>query len=216
MDLDEFHQLMKARRNVYDLLRCLFLQEPSDRFFGALREEGLLEKLCGYHPDLDEGVSLLSQSISDPCLPVLLPALVDEFTRLFIGPLPIPLFESVYRSASGLVMQEETVAVRRKYFEAGLAVNPRGTFPEDHIATELEFVFYLCGKATEAQQPDQQRAHLQMQADFFREHLAVWIPALCGRLYAEAESPYFKGIAKLTKGFIEWDYREIVAQFAEL
>jgi TorA maturation chaperone TorD len=213
MEPDEFQQLMKARQNVYDLLRCFFLQEPSEDFFKALREEDFLKNLRGYHPELDEGVEFLSAVLSSPTANPLVPDLLLEFTRLFIGPSPVPLYESVYRSESGLVLQEETLAVRKKYMEAGLVVNPRESLPDDHIGTELEFIFYLCQKATQAQDGEAREAFLRMQQIFFREHLVLWVSPLCDRLFQEAQSPYFKGVARMTQGFVNWDYQEIVSHF---
>jgi TorA maturation chaperone TorD len=210
---DEFQQLMKARQNVYDLLRCFFLQEPSEVFLEALKEEDFLKHLQGCHPDLDEGVELLSAVISSPSMKRILPDLMQEFTRLFIGPYPIPLYESVHRSETGLVMQQETLAVRRKYLEAGLIVNPEQSFPDDHIGAELEFVFYLCQKAARAEEPEAREALLKMQQNFIRDHLMVWVSPLCDRLFQEAQSAYFKGVAKITKGFVNWDYQEIVSHF---
>lgn len=213
MEPDEFQQLMKARQNVYDLLRCFFLQEPSENFFQALKEEDVLKNLRGYHPDLDEGVEFLSAAILSPTISLLVPDLLSEFNRLFIGPFPVPLYESVYRSPSRLVMQEETLVVRRKYIEAGLAVNPRESFPDDHIGTELEFIFYLCQKAAQAEEEEARKVLLRMQQDFFREHLIEWVSPLCDRLFQEAQSGYFKGVARMTKGFVNWDYQEIVSHF---
>jgi TorA maturation chaperone TorD len=143
----------------------------------------------------------------------ILPDLMQEFTRLFIGPYPIPLYESVHRSETGLVMQQETLAVRRKYLEAGLIVNPEQSFPDDHIGAELEFVFYLCQKAARAEEPEAREALLKMQQNFIRDHLMVWVSPLCDRLFQEAQSAYFKGVAKITKGFVNWDYQEIVSHF---
>jgi TorA maturation chaperone TorD len=211
--MDEFQELMKARQSAYDLLRCFFLQEPTEVFLQTLKEEDVLKNLMGYHPDLDEGVRLLSTVIDSPRSNSLVPDLLNEFTRLFIGPSPIPLYESVYRSESGLVMQEETLAVRKKYMEAGLAVHPYRSFPEDHIGAELEFVFYLCQRAYEANDPRDQKALLRMQQTFFQDHLVRWVSPFCDRLFEAAESPYFKGIAKMAKGFVLWDYEEIVSHF---
>jgi anaerobic sulfite reductase subunit A len=97
--------------------------------------------------------------------------------------------------------------------EAGLVVNPEQSFPDDHIGAELEFVFYLCQKAARAEEAEAREALLKMQQNFFREHLVVWISPLCDRLFQEAQSPYFKGVAKITKGFVNWDYQEIVSHF---
>jgi len=210
---DEFQQLMKARQNVYDLLRCFFLQEPTEEFFNALKEENFLKDLHGYHPELDEGVALLSAVVSSPTANSPVSDLRLEFTRLFIGPSPVPLYESVYRSESGLLMQEETLAVRRKYMEAGLVVNPKESLPDDHIGTELEFIFYLCQKATQAEEGEAREILLRIQQEFFREHLVLWVSSLGDRLFQEAQSQYFKGVAKTTKGFVNWDYQEIVSHF---
>ena len=211
--MDEFQELMKARQSVYDLLRCFFLQEPTEALFQALQEENVLKNLAGYHPDLDEGVNLLGGIIFSARVPQLVPALLLEFTRLFVGPSAVPLYESVYRSPSGLMMQEETLAVRKKYMEAGLLVHPDRSFPDDHIGAELEFVFYLCQKAAEAQKMEELFPWLKLQEVFFQDHLNHWIPPLCDRLFQEADSPYFKGVAKMTKGFIAWDFEEFVSHF---
>jgi hypothetical protein len=39
-------------------------------------------------------------------------------------------------------------------------------------------------------------------ADFFREHLVVWVSPLRDGLFQAAQSPYFKGAAKRTHGFV--------------
>lgn len=211
--MDDFHGLMKARQNVYDLLRCFFLQEPTEAFLQALQEEDVLKNLTGYHPELDEGVDFFCEILSSPRIPSLVPGLLEEFTRLFIGPNPVPLYESVYRSSGGLIMQEGTVQVRKAYLEAGLLVNPDRAFPDDHIGAELEFVFYLCGRTAESPEGKQQDRFLRLQQDFFRDHLVHWVPPLCDRLFDISESPYFRGVAKTTKGFVLWDFEEIVSHF---
>jgi TorA maturation chaperone TorD len=215
MEPEEFQQLMKARQSVYDLLRCFFLQEPSEALFQALQEENVLKNLVGYHPELDEGVRLLNEVIASPRMAQMVPDLLLEFTRLFVGPAPVPLYESVYRSSSGLVMQEETLAVRKKYLEAGLVVRPERSFPDDHIGAELEFVFYLCQKASETEKVEELFPWLQRQQVFFQDHLNRWVPLLCDRVFQEAESPYFQGVAKMTKGFIAWDFEEFVSHFLD-
>jgi TorA maturation chaperone TorD len=210
---EDLRQVMNARQNVYDLLRCFFLQEPTEIFLQALREENLLGNLAGYHPDLDEGVRLLSGVVTSPGMPLRVPGLLLEFTRLFVGPSPIPLYESLYRSEKPLFMQEETLAVRKKYLEAGLVVHPDRSFPEDHIGAELEFIFFLCRKTAEAEDPEQQETLLRIQQRFFQDHLIHWVTPLCDRLLAETQSPYFQGVARMTRGFISWDFQEIVSRF---
>ena len=215
MESDEFKLLMKARQNVYDLLRCFFLQEPEKDFLTAFKEENILKDLRGFHKDLDEGVELIAAALSSPDLSALSSVLQEEFTRLFVGPLPIPLYESVYRSESGLVNQEETAAVRRQYQEAGLLLHPDSSFPEDHIGAELEFVFFLCQRAAQAEKESDQKSFSRLQQEFLRDHLSLWIAPLCDRLFSAARSSYFQGVAKMTKGFITWDFEEVVSNFGK-
>jgi TorA maturation chaperone TorD len=191
------------------------LQEPAEKFLLELKNENMLKGLRGYHPELDEGVDLIDSVISSDELSNSAPDLLLEFTRLFVGPTPVPLYESIYRSPTGLLMQEETLAVRKKYREAGLIIHPGNSSPDDHIGVELEFIFYLCQKAAQTEDAAGQDFLIKMQYRFFREHLMAWISPLCDRLYHEAASPYFKGVAKVTKGFIHWDYQEIVSHFGE-
>jgi TorA maturation chaperone TorD len=213
MENDEFQVLMKARKNVYGLLRCFFLQEPSAEFLHVLKDDNLLNMLNGYNTDLDDGVELLSSALSAPDLTGLAPSLQEEFTRLFVGPLPIPLYESVYRSESGLVNQEETAAVRGKYLEAGLLIHPDSSFPEDHIGAELEFIYFLSEKAALAEEREAQDTLFRFQQEFLRDHLSVWVGSFCDRLFSAARSPYFRGAAKMTKGFVSWDFEELMADF---
>lgn len=215
MENEEFRLLMKARQNIYDLLRCFFLQEPAAEFLVAVKEENILKDLRGYHNDLDEGVELMASALSSPDLSGLAAILMEEYTRLFVGPLPIPLYESVYRSPSGLVNQEETVAVRRKYQKAGLLVHPDSSFPEDHIGAELEFLFFLCQRAAQAESEAEQNSFFRLQQEFLRDHLSLWIAPLCDRLYSAARSSFYRGVAKMTKGFITWDFEEVASNFDE-
>ena len=215
MENEEFKLLMKARQNVYDLLRCFFLQEPAENFLAAFKEENILKNLIGFNKDIDEGVELIASALSSPDLAALSSALAEEFTRLFVGPLPIPLYESVYRSESGLVNQEETAAVRRKYQKAGLLIHPESSFPEDHLGAELEFLFFLCQKAAQSEKEADQKSFSRLQQEFLRDHLSVWIAPFCDRLFSSARSSYFQGVAKMTKGFITWDFEEVASNFGE-
>ncbi len=215
MENEEFTLLMKARQNVYNLLRCFFLQEPTKDFLAALKEENILKNLRGFDEDLDEGVELIASALSSPDLAELSSLLAEEFTRLFVGPLPIPLYESVYRSESGLVNQAETAAVRRKYQEAGLLIHPDSTFPEDHLGAELEFLYFLCQQAAQSETEAAQKTFSRLQQEFLRDHLSVWISPFCDRLFSSARSSYFRGVAKMARGFITWDFEEVASNFGE-
>ena len=79
------------------------------------------------------------------------------------------------------------------------------TEPEDHIATELSFMAYLCDKAGEAfnsGNKKEAKRYVQAQKDFLELHLSKWVPTLVKDIMDASRSPFYKGIAALTNEFI--------------
>jgi TorA maturation chaperone TorD len=114
---------------LYDLLRQLYLRPPTPEALGLVR--GLELDAAAVPEALHEGFRLLKRASADEAI---LPALGAEYTRLFLGPgqVPVPPFESCYRTGGGLVMQEVTTQVRQAYLaESYLA--KRRAFLEDHL-----------------------------------------------------------------------------------
>jgi TorA maturation chaperone TorD len=50
-------------------------------------------------------------------------------------------------SIGSQLMSEETLAVRKKYLEAGVGLKDLYQVPDDHIGIELEFLYYLIREA---------------------------------------------------------------------
>lgn len=59
-------------------------------------------------------------------------------------------WESVYVSPDRLVFQASTLAVRDAYGAAGFVAKNKGAEPDDHIATECDFMAKLAAQAAEA------------------------------------------------------------------
>jgi len=139
-----------------------------------------------------------------------------EYTRLFRGVKrsygPPPPYESVYVE-KGLVMGESTAEVKKKYTEAGVALanNLKGE-PPDHIGLELDFMRHLCGEEADAWgggKKDMALKHLDMENAFLREHLVKWIPKFCDIIVKETKLDFYRGLARLTKGFIKYDMEQL-------
>lgn len=140
-------------------------------------------------------------------------SLKQEYTRLFIGPgkLPAPPYESVYRQdvpelELGLVMGRSTVDARRRYAEAGLHLSPDFTDLPDHVAVELEFMYFLCAKEAEAWQAEDRETalrHQSAQYAFLGEHLVQWIPSFCQAVVQAAQVEFYRGLARLTQAWVE-------------
>jgi TorA maturation chaperone TorD len=140
-------------------------------------------------------------------------SLKREYLRLFIGPghLPAPPYESVHGQdvpelERGLVMGRSTVDARRRYAEAGLQLSPDFTDLPDHIAVELEFMYFLCAKEAEAWQVLDGEAALQRRAAehaFLSEHLGKWVPTFCQAVTQAAQEEFYRGLACLTQVWVE-------------
>jgi DMSO reductase family type II enzyme chaperone len=140
-------------------------------------------------------------------------SLKREYPRLFIGPghVPAPPYESVHRQdvpeiERGLVMGRSTVDARRRYAEAGLQLSPDFTDLPDHIAVELEFMYFLCTKEAEAWQVQDGEAALQRRAAehaFLSEHLSKWVPTFCQAVTQAAQEEFYRGLVCLTQVWVE-------------
>ena len=117
----------------------------------------------------------------------------SEYTRLFLGParLPAPPWESVYVGSEDILFQESTLRVRRAYLEQCYVSEGWPHVPDDHVATELDFMAKLARRSLDAQKRNDEidfRSSLVAQSRFLDEHLLIWLPAFCARFSAAGET----------------------------
>lgn len=87
--------------------------------------------------------------------------------------------------------------------------------PEDHIAFEFEFMACLCEmavKACDINDKDMADTYLLRQKEFFIKHLNIWVESLSNDLLKLSDEPFYKAIAKITKGMVI-EERELFNQF---
>ena len=132
-----------------------------------------------------------------------------EFARLFIGPVHPPAipYASFYLSENHSLMTEETMAVRKQYLEAGLALKNLYQMPDDHIAIELDFLYYLTerflelseiGKHIEAEK------FLSLRHHFLMDHFVLWVPTFANRILESTEEDYYKGAASFLLEMVQY------------
>jgi len=95
--------------------------------------------------------------------------------------------ESVWRDEDHLMLQAPTFAVRAFYRRHGVQVANWRQRPDDHLATELEFVALLL-----------ERGELKEAARFLKAHLLVWLPSFANRVGQRAATPFYAALACLT------------------
>lgn len=116
-------------------------------------------------------------------------AIAVDYTALFCGSrrdAPFP-YESIYRSAQRLLMQDAAVLAKRLYAESGFVPDlSQSNEPADHISLELRFVAFLW----EEGRPAEARA-------FLAEHLVPWLPTFAAEVRQQADTEFFATVVGL-------------------
>ncbi|RMD97247.1 MAG: hypothetical protein D6812_15605, partial [Deltaproteobacteria bacterium] len=79
----------------------------------------------------------------------------------------------------------------------------------DHVAVELEFLSYLCGKEIAAAQEGKDRARItEAQRRFIERHLALWFPPFA-RMVAEKTDTLYKEVVRFADAFLRLDLGDL-------
>lgn len=215
MDDKSFLSWLVQRKLVYRILGILYYKGPKDEVLEAL--------VASQSPgDLIKGIdnSLVQEGWQQLYLEAqgrekdmgYRDRLWNDYNQLFVGPgsLKAPPWESVYRSKDRIVFGPETLAVRKFFQSYGLEVQLLNKEPDDHIGLELEFMAYLSEEALAAYEAGEDATDLLEGTErFLHEHLEQWVPNFCDDVEKEAQTDFFVGLAKLTRGWLEVDAKTL-------
>jgi DMSO reductase family type II enzyme chaperone len=182
-----------ARCRAYELFLAA-LDYPDQEFCELLSKGGLANPLRECFESFGLGSSASDESwralkqVQDA------EELAIEYTRLFdtgaSGP-PCPLFGGLYGGDRMTVMEESL----RFYNHFGLTLSEQQRELPDHIATQLEFLHYLCYREAETLQAGEDAgAYQRAQRDFISRRLGAWIPKLRERLDEQDARPFFRAL----------------------
>jgi len=133
--------------------------------------------------------------------------LLVEHARLFVGPQRViaPPYGSVYLEEGRRVMGDSTVKALQAYQEAGLHLDSDFKELPDHIAVELEFVYYLTAKGVDAETAgsvEEANRHFLAREVFLEQHLRRWVPSFCARIAEGTENDFYRGLANCLIAFV--------------
>ncbi len=166
----------------------------------------------------DESIGMLAnvaEELRDQDLPTTLRDLKVEYARLFIGS-PRALvhpYASMQKSAPegaerllsvGLSVQ----SVEAMYTDAGIGLVADLREPPDHISTELEFLYFLCEKESEAWAEghnETARDWRSRQRTFVDEHLKEWGIRFFEAVIDTTSRDYYRSLATLGKVFLRME-----------
>ncbi len=187
------------RRDSYKLLsECYYL--PDEKLIKILNG---LEKSRG---ELYLEIVKIIPGISD------VESLKIDYSKLFVGPygLLAPPYGSMYLEDTRMVMGNSTMDVRNKYEEEGLDIGLKEA--PDHIAIELEFIYFLIFKEIKAiRNSDSGTAasYLEKQQVFLDTHLGIWVSEFADNVEINAQTEFYKNLARLTKSFVKKDLKSL-------
>lgn len=163
------------RKALYALLAELF-SYPHDTLMARLAT-----------PETHSLSAVVGRDLPAEILTASLSQLQTAYTGLFInrlGGVPAPPYGSVYLDSAGRIMGDSTARVASWYARFGLRQEEGGE-PADHLATELEFLYYLVEReelALERRDSAAARAATLDQARFGAELFFPWCQQFCNRL----------------------------------
>lgn len=114
-------------------------------------------------------------------------------------------YESVFTSEAGLLMQEARDEVYKMYCDEHIQPDEALHVPEDHITFEFEFMATLLERMNGDMAIGNLEAALyraQTAAKFHREHQLNWVDDLCDAIMDCAKTRFYRGVSKVTRGFI--------------
>lgn len=195
----------EQRSNIYGFLSLIYKTEVTENLLNKIKETGMLSTL----------INEMETSFEDDFLhrpdKELIEDLAVEYARLFLGPgKHISPHESVHHERDdgdwGQLWGADTVAVKKFIETSGLEYHSDYKGLPDHIGVELEFMGEVIKREAGAwknNDPEGALYCIKIEKKFIEEHLAGWVPVFCDKVIVQAESSFYREIAKLTKNFLE-------------
>jgi TorA maturation chaperone TorD len=147
-----------------------------------------------------------------------------EYARVFVGAAgssEAPPYESAYpewdAAEAATVRGPATLAVEEFYRQYGVQSPSSLQVLPDHIAIELECMYFLSSQerqAWEKGEVETAKALRRAQLRFVEEHLARWVPDFCGRVQNATKSNLSFALAIILREFLAMETRWAYGQSA--
>ena len=186
---------------------CRFLAacyyQPGPEFAEEKLFDSMQAAASRVHPDFAAGARRLGEAFAgeDP------EELLVDYTRLFLGPVDTLArpYGSIWLRRDNTLMEESTVAVQQLYAESGFEIGEDFHELPDHVAAELEFLYLLIFRETEARGKgdlDALAAATDLRRRFLAAHLGAWIGTFTAAVRSGAQTAFYRELADLTELFV--------------
>jgi TorA maturation chaperone TorD len=130
----------------------------------------------------------------------------DEYVKLFLGPgkAEVMPYQSIYEG--NRIYGETTLKIKSIYSRAGLRIPSEAGLSEDHLGVELQFIAHLCDRAIALLERGENVAlSLELQKKFLEENLLPWVQEFCEDVLQTHAANFYRGMARVTRGYLEED-----------
>ena len=128
-------------------------------------------------------------------------------------------YESVFTSETGLLMQEARDEVYKAYCAEHVQPSEDLRTPEDHVTFEFEFMATLVERENEALRADdlgEALRYARTARDFSEKHQLNWIDDLCDAVMGCAQTRFYRGLSKVTRGWVHLEAQVCADEVAAL
>ena len=204
MKAESFLQHEVNRRDSYKLVSSYYY----------LPDENTIETLTGLEEALGRVCVEAAEHVANMREETEIGQLTLDYSRLFVGPFELlaPPYGSVYLDTGRTMMGDSTMDVKNRYTDIGLNLSQTLKEAPDHIAIELEFMYYLIFKEIEAMEKaelENAMDYLRVQKEFLEDHLGHWVPEFADDVEKNASTDFYKSLARATKVFVQKDLDDI-------
>lgn len=204
--IDKIEEALIARKNFYEFLSEAYLSGVSQKFVQDIRS-GAFFLPSTKNTDIQRGFEELYEYINKPLsIEELIREIEDEYVRLFLGPGKVEVlpYQSTYEGHP--IYGETTLMLKSILAEAGLRISRKAGVGEDHIGVELKFMAYLCQSALDSLTNGKNvMAILEKQKKFLEENMLPWVEKLCDDVLRSSTAKFYRGLARITRGFLRED-----------
>jgi len=126
---------------------------------------------------------------------------------------------SLFLSNEDLMYREPRNKVYQIYKEQALRLRQGLNLAEDHISFELEFLSILSDRIIAALESNNSKLALELldsSKNFIEEHILTWLPQLAERAQLLLETRFYRGVLKITQGYLLMDLQTIDNLAAEI
>jgi TorA maturation chaperone TorD len=215
--LETLQTVTKIRGDLYGLLSSAYIQLPEKKILELKWEPAV--QLLRYPQEgseepfkqIHKGLNLINAygSEKDRTDEEILTNLSKDWTRLLRGVVRdgiFPPYESLYRPERQ--QKKSAQEINRLFSKMGVQIPEEWHQPSDYIGVELDFMRLLCEKEWRLRDDGKRsalREAIEAEKSFLEDHIALWVPIFCKRMLEEAREEYYRGIAHLTLGLVEFD-----------